>query len=301
MVAWMNEEALKQTLDTGLATFFSRSRKAIWQKGETSGNVLRVHEVYIDCDEDTVLLAVDPAGPSCHTGRPTCFFKRVGSDGRAEDAKVAPTAFLHELEAELRTRAEASASKSYNEKGKAWVESLDEDQRTRARVATFARACADAELVFNCTAGVASLEALNLAGAEALAGKILVDIANPLDFSQGMPPRLSVCNDSSLAEQIQAAFPDTKVVKTLNTVNAHVMVDPGRIPGKHVMFVSGNDAEAKRFVEGTLLREWFGWSEVLDLGDISTARGTEMYLPLWVRMWGALGTADFNLAIVKGA
>jgi 8-hydroxy-5-deazaflavin:NADPH oxidoreductase len=154
--------------------------------------------------------------------------------------------------------------------------------------------------VFNCTAGVASLEALRMAGAEALAGKILVDIANPLDFSGGMPPKLSVCNDDSLGEQIQAAFPATKVVKTLNTVNAHLMVEPASLPGDHVMFVSGNDVEAKRMVEQTILREWFGWRSVIDLGDITTARGTEMYLPLWVRLWGALGTANYNIALVRG-
>ena len=183
-----------------------------------------------------------------------------------------------------------------NEKAKAWLEQIDSD---RARAATFADAAGWAELVFNCTAGVASLEALQLAGADKLANKILVDVANPLDFSQGMPPRLSVCNETSLGEQIQAAFPETRVVKTLNTVAANLMVAPRDLPGDHVMFISGNDADAKREVEQTILRDWFDWPEVLDLGDITTARGTEMYLALWVRMWGALGTAAFNVAIVR--
>jgi predicted dinucleotide-binding enzyme len=184
-----------------------------------------------------------------------------------------------------------------NAKAKAWLEQVGSDH---ARAATFADAAGSAELVFNCTSGGASLEALHMAGAANLAGKILIDIANPLDFSKGMPPRLSICNDSSLGEQIQAAFPEARVVKTLNTVNATLMVSPGDLPGDHVVFVSGNDADAKREVEQTILRDWFGWPQVVDLGDITTARGTEMYLALWVRMWGALGTPEFNIAIVRG-
>lgn len=184
-----------------------------------------------------------------------------------------------------------------NGKARAW---LDKVASPRAHTATFADAAAKAELVFNCTAGVASLEALNLAGAANLAGKILVDVSNPLDFSRGMPPTLSICNDSSLGEQIQAAFPRTRVVKTLNTVNASIMVEPSQVPGAHVMFIAGDDAEAKQQVERMVLREWFGWREIIDLGGIASARGTEMYLPLWLRMWGALGTANFNIAIMRG-
>ena len=121
----------------------------------------------------------------------------------------------------------------------------------------FADAAGHGELVFNCTNGVASLEALAAAGEENLAGKILVDVANPLDFSQGMPPTLTVCNDDSLGEQIQRAYPDAKVVKTLNTVNAGVMVDPGSVPGEHDVFICGDDDEAKAQV--TRLLEPFGW------------------------------------------
>jgi predicted dinucleotide-binding enzyme len=184
-----------------------------------------------------------------------------------------------------------------NEKALAWLADVGAD---KAKVATYADAAAAAELLFNCTSGAASLEALTLAGAHNLADKILVDISNPLDFSRGMPPRLSICNDSSLGEQIQAAFPETKVVKSLNTIAATLMVDPRQLPGDHVVFVSGNDADAKRFVEQNILRDWFGWRAVLDLGDITSARGTEMYLPLWLRMWGALQTHMFNIAVVRG-
>jgi 8-hydroxy-5-deazaflavin:NADPH oxidoreductase len=160
---------------------------------------------------------------------------------------------------------------------------------------TFAEAARSADLIFNCTSGVASLEALRQAGEENLRGKVLIDVANPLDFSRGMPPTLTVCNTDSLAEQIQRAFPGAKVVKALNTMNRQIMVDPGRLPGMHHVFVSGDDAEAKVAV-AALLSRTFGWppASVVDLGDISTARGPEMLLPLWIRLWGALGTADFN-------
>jgi len=166
-----------------------------------------------------------------------------------------------------------------------------------AATGTFAEAAADAEIVFNCTAGTASLEALEMAGADNLAGKTLVDVANPLDFSGGMPPPLSVCNDDSLGERIQAAFPEAKVVKSLNTINNQVMTEPGRLPGAHNVFVCGEDAGAKAAVTELLVE--FGWprESVIDLGGIEAARGTEMYLPLWLRLMGALGSADFNIQI----
>jgi predicted dinucleotide-binding enzyme len=167
----------------------------------------------------------------------------------------------------------------------------------RAIGGTFADAAAASELVFNCTAGSASLRALEAAGAESLAGKVLIDVANPLDFSQGMPPLLTVCNDESLGEQIQAAFPEARVVKSLNTVNHLVMTDPGRVPGDHHVFVCGNDERAKS--EAASLLEEFGWppDSIVDLGDISAARGAEMYLPLWLRLYGAFGTGDLNIEV----
>jgi phosphoribosyl-ATP pyrophosphohydrolase/phosphoribosyl-AMP cyclohydrolase len=113
MVAWMNEEALQRTLETGRATFFSRSRGSLWEKGETSGNYLVVRRIYADCDADTLLLEVDPSGPSCHTGRPTCFFRRVREDGELEDTEREAATFLQELEAEIESRTRASASTSY--------------------------------------------------------------------------------------------------------------------------------------------------------------------------------------------
>jgi predicted dinucleotide-binding enzyme len=163
----------------------------------------------------------------------------------------------------------------------------------------FADAAAHGELVFNCTAGVHSLAALEAAGAENLAGKLLIDVANPLDFSAGMPPTLAVANTDSLGEQIQRAFPDAKVVKALNTMNCEVMVEPGKVPGSHNVFLCGDDADAKLRVSDLL--ESFGWraESVVDLGGIEAARGAEMYVAFWVRLWGALGTGYFNVAVVR--
>lgn len=181
-----------------------------------------------------------------------------------------------------------------NEKAVAWVSSAGKG----ASEGTFADAAAFGELVFNCTAGTGSLEALGLAGEDNLAGKILLDLSNPLDFSKGFPPRLSISNDDSLGEAIQRALPRTKVVKTLNTMANPIMVDPSLVPGDHDVFVSGNDAEAKGVVS-RFLQEQFGWRRVTDLGDITTARGTEAWLLLWTRLYAALGTAEFNLHLAR--
>lgn len=181
-----------------------------------------------------------------------------------------------------------------NDKAGQWVKA----NGANASQGTFADAAAHGEIVFNCVQGHVALEVLKSAGEQNLAGKVLVDITNPLDFSKGMPPTLFVSNSDSLGEQIQRAFPKTQVVKTLNTINCEVMVDPARIPGDHDVFVSGNDTGAKgKVVE--ILRGWFGWKNVIDLGDITTARGTESYLLLWLRLWGAVKTADFNVHVVK--
>ena len=161
-------------------------------------------------------------------------------------------------------------------------------------LATSAEATTGAEVVVNATSGTASLDALGQAG---LDGVVLMDVANPLDFSQGFPPTLTVKDTDSLAEQIQRAIPGARVVKALNTVNAAVMVDPDRVgDGDTTVFVAGDDAEARRTVRGLL--EELGWRDVMELEGLHNARGLEMWLPLWVRLMGALGTADFNLKIV---
>lgn len=186
------------------------------------------------------------------------------------------------------------ARSASNEKAAAWVKA----NGPRASQGTFAEAAAFGELAFNCTAGAASLDALRRAGAQNLRGKILIDVANPLDFSKGMPPTLTVCNTDSLGEQIQRAFPEAKVVKTLNTVNCNVMVNPSLVPGVHDLFICGNDGEAKSKVE-EWLRSWFGWKSIIDLGDITASRGMEMLIPLWVQLWTLFQTSNFNFKIVK--
>jgi predicted dinucleotide-binding enzyme len=193
------------------------------------------------------------------------------------------------------TRARAEPDGYGNPPFAAW-----QAQHPDIRLGTYAEAAAHGELLVNATQGAGSLEALRAAGEGNLDGKILMDIANPLDSSRGMPPSLSVANTDSLGEQIQRAFPGVKVVKTLNTVNARVMAYPREVAdGEHHVFLSGNEAEAKARVR-QLLRDDFGWRHVIDLGDITTARGPEMYLPLWLRLWGALGNGRFNIKVVAG-
>jgi predicted dinucleotide-binding enzyme len=182
-----------------------------------------------------------------------------------------------------------------NEKAVAWTQSAG----TRGSQGTFAESAAFGEIVFNCTSGSGALEALRAAGADNLRGKVLIDISNPLDFSKGTPPTLFAGNTDSLGEQIQRALPETKVVKTLNTMNCEVMVNPSRVAGgDHDVFMSGNDAGAKSQV-AEILRGWFGWKSVIDLGDITSARGTESYLLLWLRLWGAVKTGDFNIKVIR--
>lgn len=166
---------------------------------------------------------------------------------------------------------------------------------------TFEEAATDTELVINAISGSGSLDALQAAGAANLKGKVILDISNPLDFSQGMPPSLFINNTDSLGETLQRAFPEAHLVKSLNTMNCSVMVNPDLVPGDHNAFLSGNDASAKEQVRQLLLS--FGWKSenLIDLGDITTARGTEQLLPIWIRLWGTLKTPNFNfhIAIAK--
>jgi predicted dinucleotide-binding enzyme len=181
--------------------------------------------------------------------------------------------------------------------GREWLHSVG----GKAQIGTFADAAKFGEFVFDCTNGANSLAALRQAGAANLNAKILIQVGNPLDASKGMPASLTVCNTDSLGEQVQREFPDVRVVKALNTLNCDIMIDPSRVPGDHDLFICGNDTEAKREVANRLC-EWFGWkpSNIIDLGDISNSRGTEMFLPLWMRLWGVLGTPHFNIHVVRG-
>ena len=181
-----------------------------------------------------------------------------------------------------------------NEKAVAWVKGAGKN----ASHGTFADAAAFGEVIFNCTSGGGAVDAVKAAGAAALGTKVLIDVTNPLDFSKGMPPSSMHRGDTSLAEQIQAAMPNVRVVKALNTITANLMVDASRVKGAHDVFLCGNDAAAKTQVT-TMLRDWFGWKTVVDLGDLTAARAQELYVLFWVRVWGAMGTADFNVHVTK--
>lgn len=166
---------------------------------------------------------------------------------------------------------------------------------------TFAEAAEYGDILINATRGSASINALQLYTSENLQNKVLIDVSNPLDSSRGMPPSLlpDLSNTHSLGEEIQARFPDTKVVKTLNTMWAGLMVNPMLINnGDHTNFICGNDAQAKEIVK-QLLKD-MGWKEenILDLGDISAARGAESFLPVWLRIMNSKKSAAFNLRIV---
>ncbi|MES1207940.1 MAG: NAD(P)-binding domain-containing protein [Pseudomonadota bacterium] len=168
----------------------------------------------------------------------------------------------------------------------------------RGQVVTFQEAAAFGDALVNATGGTVTIEALRLAGADKVGGKILMDIANELDHSRGMPPRSMASDERCLAEKIQATFPNLKVVKTLNTVGAVVMVNPkGVAGGDHTVFMSGNDAGAKARVAELL--KAMGWTDILDLGDVSTARGPEMYMSLWLRLWGATRTGNINIKVQR--
>jgi len=168
----------------------------------------------------------------------------------------------------------------------------------KAKIVTFPEAAAHGELLINATSGTISVEALKLAGADKVGSKVLIDTANELDASKGMPPRVLASQDNCLAEKIQAAFPNLQVVKSLNTISALVMTNPkGLSGGDHTIFVCGNDAGAKIKVSDLL--KSFGWSDVLDLGDISQARGPEMYMAMWIRLWGATKTGVVNVKVAR--
>lgn len=180
-----------------------------------------------------------------------------------------------------------------NPKAITWAKRLGDPH---ALYGNFRNAASFGEIIFNCTLGAASLDALHQAGAESLKGKILIDVANPIDYSaDGF--KLTVCNTDSLGEQIQRAFPETRVVKALNTMNFNVMVEPEKLPGLTNVFVSGNDPKAKETVQ-MILREWFGWKSIIDLGDITTSRGVEMYMVLWSNLRHIISADRLNIKVM---
>jgi 8-hydroxy-5-deazaflavin:NADPH oxidoreductase len=185
-----------------------------------------------------------------------------------------------------------------NEAAQKWSSPLGE----RAHTATFRDAAEFGEVVISCTGGMHSMEALQSVGAQLLLNKILIDVSNPLQQDKDGAMILGFCNTDSLGERLQKAFPQTRVVKALNTVNCDIMIEPSRVPGGHNLFICGNDAAAKKQVT-QYLSNWFGWKpdNVIDVGDITAARGTEMMMPLWMRLFqGVIGHPHFNWQIERG-
>jgi 8-hydroxy-5-deazaflavin:NADPH oxidoreductase len=172
-------------------------------------------------------------------------------------------------------------------------------QNSAVEVATFADAINTADLLVNATHGASAVDIFKSVSKDTFNNKILIDIANDLDMSKGMPPaaRIADVPGASVGERLQSAFPTLRVVKSLSTMNAFVMVNPAIVKGESTVFVSGNDADAKNTVSG-LLRE-FGWKDIMDLGDISTSRAVELLLPLWIRAWGVIGQTPFNFKVVR--
>lgn len=154
----------------------------------------------------------------------------------------------------------------------------------------------DADVFINATSGGGSLAALQAVG-DSLNGKVVVDTSNPLDFSQGFPPSLFISNTDSLAEQLQRELPKARLVKMFNTMANEVMVDPNGLANETTIFVAGNDVTARQTAAS--LAADLGWTDVFDLGDLTAARGLEMYLPLWVRMFAQIGRPEFNIKVVR--
>jgi 8-hydroxy-5-deazaflavin:NADPH oxidoreductase len=166
------------------------------------------------------------------------------------------------------------------------------------QVGTFADTATFGDLLVNATSGLGSLGALTMAGANNLGNKVLIDLANELDFSKGMPPRALANDTRSLGEDIQAAFPNLKVVKTLNTMSAYVMVNAALVDnGDSTVFINGNDTGAKAQVSEIL--KSFGWKDIMDLGDITASRSVEMLLPIWLKSWAVVGNTPFNFKVVR--
>lgn len=183
-----------------------------------------------------------------------------------------------------------------NEQARQWADGSG----TGAGYGDFPTVAAWADRVIFAVSGARILDVAEAVTNQAVIGKTVIDVTNPLDMSLGMPPTLipELSNTTSAAEALQAKLPDARVVKTLNTMNHQLMVDPGRLPGKHDVFVCSDDENAKGEVV-EMLNE-FGWAEPIDLGPLAAARGTEGMMPFWLRMWGVQGNADFNYHIVRG-
>jgi predicted dinucleotide-binding enzyme len=166
-----------------------------------------------------------------------------------------------------------------------------------ASAGTFADAAAFGDMVFLCLKGDVELDVVRSVGQNSFGNKPVIDVSNPLDFSRGMPASLSICNTNSLGEEVQKALPSAKVIKTLNTVNCEIMIEPNKAGDQPTMFICGNDSEAKANV--TSLLKNLGWSDIIDLGDITQSRASEMLLPIWLSLMQTLGHVHFGFKIVR--
>jgi 8-hydroxy-5-deazaflavin:NADPH oxidoreductase len=180
-----------------------------------------------------------------------------------------------------------------NESAVKWVKAAGPN----ASQGTFADAADFGEMAFVCLKGSVFLDVAKALSPTALAGKVLVDVSNPLEFANGTMT-LSLCNTNSLGEEVQKAAPSAKVVKTLNTVNCEVMVDPAK-GGNPTMFLCGNDPDAKIKVSDLL--KTLGWRDIIDLGDITRARGTEVMMHIWMNLFGLFGNPHFGFKVVRGS
>ena len=169
---------------------------------------------------------------------------------------------------------------------------------TGIRSGTFAEAAAASQLLVLAVLGDAAEQVIQDAGRESFAGKVVIDAMNPLDFSGGFPPKLSISGEDSLGERVQRALPDASVVKAFNIIGNPYFVDPSFSDGEPTMLIAGNDADAKRRVTDLLAD--FGWSDIVDIGGIDGSRELEAICIAWVKIGGVRGAWDHGFKLLVG-
>jgi NADPH-dependent F420 reductase len=172
------------------------------------------------------------------------------------------------------------------------------DEGAGVQAATFKEAAEHGELLVLAVLGDAAQDVIAHAGAENFGGKVVIDAMNPLDFSGGFPPKLSISGEDSLGERVQRALPDAKVVKAFNTIGNQYFVDPEFSEGSPTMLIAGDDEGAKRLVSDLLAD--FGWSDTFDIGGIEGSRELEAICIAWVKIGGARGSWDHGFTLLVG-
>jgi hypothetical protein len=163
---------------------------------------------------------------------------------------------------------------------------------------TFAQAASHGELVVVAVLGNAAESAIAEAGPDNFRGKVVIDAMNPLDFSGGFPPKLSIAGEDSLGERVQRALPDAHVVKAFNTIGSPYFVDPSFSDGRPTMLIAGDDQGAKGTVRDVLAD--FGWADTVDIGGIEGSRELEAICIVWVKIGGARGAWDHGFKLLVG-